>query len=278
MFLLRLSIALGITYALYAGVMYGEQRSLLFPIATEEHHAYRGLLPHDATLAAMKTSFGEARAVFLPALNAVGATPAVIFTHGNAEVVDDMTGAMEALRSKGLHVLLVEYPGYSGADGMPTRESIDEASAAAFDWLVARKDVDAQRIIAMGVSVGGAPAAELTQKRPVRALVLLSTFTAVREFASGYGLPGWLVRDDFNSEQRVREFAGPVLVAHGRRDEIIPFAHGQALAAAAKLGQFQAFDCGHNDCPYRAEGFAAAVKKFLVDSKVIDAAPAMAKR
>jgi pimeloyl-ACP methyl ester carboxylesterase len=278
MFLLRLFLALGITYALYAGVMYGEQRTLLFPYANEEHHAYRGLLPHDATLATMPTSFGEARAVFLPAPRSDASAPAVIFTHGNAEIVDDMTTSMQALRAQGFHVMLLEYPGYSGADGMPTRESIDEASAAAFDWLAARKDVDAQRIIAMGVSVGGAPAAELTQKRPVRALVLLSTFTAVREFAAGYGLPGWLVRDDFNSEQRVREFAGPVLVAHGRRDEIIPFAQGQALAAAARQGQFQAFDCGHNDCPYRSEGFALALRKFLVDSNVMSAAPAVAKR
>ena len=278
MFLLRLFIAAGITYLLYAGVMYSEQRALLFPIANEEHHAYRGLLPHDATLAGLKTSYGEGRAIFLPALNAKGPAPAVVFTHGNAEIVDDMAGGMEALRRQGLHVMLMEYPGYSGADGMPTRESIDETSAAAFDWLAARKDVDAQRIIAMGVSVGGAPAAELTQKRPVRALVLLSSFTAVREFAAGYGLPGFLVRDAFDSEQRVREFSGPVLVAHGNRDEIIPFAHGKALAAAARNGQFQALACGHNDCPYRGDAFAVVVKKFLVDSKVLDPMPTIAKQ
>src|SRR5439155_16972815 len=106
--------------------------------------------------------------------------------------------------------------------------------------LAARDDVDPQRIVAMGVSIGGGPACELALSRPVRALVLLSTFTSIDEFARAFWLPPFLARDRFDNRARVSAFAGPVLVLHGRHDELIPFAHGQALAAAAKHAQFVA--------------------------------------
>jgi hypothetical protein len=45
--------------------------------------------------------------------------------------------------------------------------------------------------------------------------------------------PPFLLRDPYDNLSAVRQFEGPVLVLHSRRDEVISFAHGERLAAAA---------------------------------------------
>lgn len=248
-------------YALYAGLFWRQQRYLLFPIASPERHALRAPLPEYGRLVELPASFGTARAVFLRGPQ--GVAPAVVYTHGNGEIVDQHVRGFDAIRALGFHVLLVEYPGYGGADGETSLENIAQASVAAYDWLVRQPDVDRERVVAMGKSLGGAAAAELTRHRPVRALVLQSTFTAVADFASQLYLPAWLVRDPFDSVARLRAFAGPVLVTHGRRDELIPFAHGERLAAAARTATSRWYDCGHNDCPYEGADYLALLGDFL---------------
>lgn len=248
-------------YALYAAVFYWNQRYLLFPIASCIPAPFTATLPGYATLVELPVSYGKARAIFLRGSDR--AAPAILYTHGNGELIEQHVRGYDALRARGYHVLLLEYPGYGGADGEPGYDTIVEASLAAYDWLASRPDVDRTRIVAMGKSLGGAPAAELTRHRPVRALVLQSTFTAVADFAAQLRLPSLLVRDPFDTAARLREYTGPVLITHGRRDEVIPFAHGEALAAAARAPTTRWYDCRHNDCPYDADEYRDLLFGFL---------------
>ena len=175
--------------------------------------------------------------------------PALIFTHGNGELIEDWAHALDEYAARGVAVMLVEYPGYGRSQGRPTAESLSAASVSAYDTLASRPEVDATRIIAYGRSVGGGPAALLSLERPLAALVLESTFTSLKPFARQFLVPGWLIRDRFEVLDAVRVFTGPVLVVHGTRDGVIPYAHGQALAAANPRASFLPYDCGHNDCP-----------------------------
>jgi len=175
--------------------------------------------------------------------------PALIFAHGNGELIDYWLDEFDVLRSWGLAVLLVEYPGYGRSRGRPTERSITQAMTAAYDNLVTRPEVDPRRIVAYGRSVGGGPACALTREREVAALVLESAFTSVGDLARRFGLFGPLVLDPFDNLAAVAEFEGPVLVIHGEHDSMIPPAHGRALAGSAPLGELVLVDCGHNDCP-----------------------------
>ena len=58
-----------------------------------------------------------------------------------------------------------------------------------------------------------------------------------------------MVLDPFDNLALVREFAGPILVLHGTRDEVIPVEEGHALHVAAARSELELGDCGHNDCP-----------------------------
>jgi uncharacterized protein len=211
---------------------------------------------------ALPASFGRVHGYFLPAA-AAGRAPAMVYLHGNAELAAHNIALLQPLAGSGMHVLIVEYPGYAGSDGRPGRDSLDEAARVGFDWLAGREDVDPARIVAMGRSIGAGPAVAVAGERPVAAVVLLSAFASLDGFAHRMGAPGFLVRDRWDNSTGLRAYDGPVLLFHGRRDLIIPFAHSRVLARAAPRARLQALDCGHNDCPYFDPGFVRMLDDFL---------------
>ncbi len=233
----------------YFGLAFALQRSVLFPRPPRPDHS-----PAEGRTDVDVAWLGPGRQVEAWYLTPAGAaaerpSPAIVFTHGNGELIDYWLDEFDVLRAAGLGVLLVEYPGYGRSGGSPSEASIARAMADAYDYLVARRDVDPERIIAYGRSVGGGAAGALIRQRAVAALVLESSFTSVRRMARRHGLFGPLVRDPFDTIDAVGDFEGPVLVLHGRDDRLIPAEHGQALAERARDGELVWFDCGHNDCP-----------------------------
>jgi uncharacterized protein len=210
--------------------------------------------------------------LFLPASDgAVGPKPLVIFAHGNSALIDDWLTALDGFRQRGVGVLLVEYPGYGRSTGTPSEASIRAAFDSAYDRIIADARVDASRIIGFGQSFGGAAICLLAQDRPLRALILMSTFASLDVFPP----PGaaMLVRDHFDSVQTVSHFSGPVLVIHGRNDPRIPWQQGQRLAAAAPHSTFKLYDCGHDCWQPEHLPFWHDVTPFLAQAGIALAAP-----
>jgi len=195
--------------------------------------------------------------------------PALIFAHGNAEIIDFWVDEFKNITDMGIGILLVEYPGYGRSAGNPSQESITRVFIDAYDMLVSRSDVDPDRIILMGRSLGGGAVCQLAANRPCAALILMSTFTSARSFTKRYLVPGFLMRDPFDNLEVIKNYANPVLVIHGKKDEVIPFAHGEKLAKAAPNSTMIEYICGHNDCPPDWKIFRSDVKKFLSNAKII---------
>jgi fermentation-respiration switch protein FrsA (DUF1100 family) len=219
-------------------------------------------------------SAGRTEAWWLPARAATAAGPALLYAHGNGELIDHWVGAFETLRNAGLPVLLVEYPGYGRSGGTPSQASVGAAMRAAYDWLAAQPGVDPGRVVGYGRSLGGGAVCQLARERGLAALVLESTFTSVRTLAQGFGLPAFLVRDPFDNLAVVRAFAGPILLLHGERDEVIPVAEAEVLRGAAREGELHRFPCGHNDCP-RPD---ALVQRFLAAHGLLGPGPGTPSR
>ena len=204
-----------------------------------------------------------------PLAGGVGAAPLLLFAHGNAERIDDWATAFDEPRREGFAVLLVEYPGYGRSGGSPSEDSIRDTLRAAYDAAAADPTVDPARIVAWGRSLGGGAAAGLSRERPLAALVLESTFTSVPDVAARMGMPTSFLRDRFDNLGAVAAFAGPILVLHGARDELVPVSHARRLHAAAARGTLETLPCGHNDCPWPWE----KVRAFLAAQGVGAAAP-----
>ncbi len=254
-------------WLVWAALLFFGQRRMLFPglrARALDARAFRAAEPHRIAVPG-----GEVEAWWLPA--APGGPrpgPAVLFFHGNFELVDEWVGSFGALRDAGIGVLLVEYPGYGRSTGVATQASVTQAAVSAWDLVAAKRgEVDPARIVALGRSVGGGPASALSLQRPLAALVLSSAFTGIRAYARRYGMPPFLVKNPFDNEAAVRAFPGPVLVQHGTRDGTVPFRHGERLAAVAHDARFIRYECGHNDCPW--ERMLADMLDFLGSAGVL---------
>jgi pimeloyl-ACP methyl ester carboxylesterase len=194
---------------------------------------------------------------------------AVIFCHGNAFNLSIRAGVMPHWhRELGQAVLLFDYPGYGRSSGSPSEAGCYAAGEAGYDWLTGVQNVPGERIILYGGSLGGGTATELAHSRPHRALVLVASFTSFPDMAQLRFpfMPGrWLVRNQFDNLGKIADCKGPVFVAHGTLDDLIPLEQGERLFAAAREPKrlLRMANFRHNDLP--ADEFYPALRDFLAD-------------
>lgn len=268
-FLLKIASGILFLYLAYCCLLFFFQRHILFPRYQIEAPSETGNNA-DQEKIWLSTNYGDVEAWFLPPGQDHGRSPAVIFAHGNAELIDFWPEDLKKFTTLGIGLLLVEYPGYGRSEGTPSQRSIGQAFLAAYDALVAREDVDPSRIVLFGRSIGGGAVCALAAKRPSAALILMSTFTGVRSFASNFLIPRFLVLDPFDNLSVVGSYPGPVLIIHGKNDSLIPYKHALALHHAAQQGQMLTYDCRHNDCPPSWDTFWQNVESFLLNAGIID--------
>jgi fermentation-respiration switch protein FrsA (DUF1100 family) len=201
------------------------------------------------------------------------ARPLVVFFHGNAEVIDHQEDTVRGYHRLGCSVALIEYRGYGQCGGRPSQAGIRSDSIDFYDQLARRNDVDPERIVFHGRSLGGGIAADVARQRRPAALILQSTFTSVADMARGYLVPSFLARHPFRTDRALDTLNLPVLIFHGKRDKIIPVDHGRRLRDRAANAAYVEYDCGHNDFP----GFGNdaeywdQIASFLRTTRIIDA-------
>lgn len=160
----------------------------------------------------------------------------VLYSHGNAGNASDREWSCKFWRKLGASVLIYDYPGYGRSDGRPSEAGCQAAARAAYVWLVGEKRVPPEKLVLFGESLGCAMAVELAVTRPHRALVLYAPFTSIPDMAGEIfpWLPmRWLVTTKYDNLSKIRNYHGPLFLAHGTADSIIPFQHSERLFAAA---------------------------------------------
>ncbi len=235
-------------YIGYALLMFLVQRQLMYP---GRYIKTRGTAPIGIQTLQFTTAAGKNEAWLMPPLKLKPGEqrPLVIFFHGNGEVIDNLPNQFEGFRKQGMGILLVEYPGFGRSPGSPSEESITDTAVAAYDAVLKREEVDPQRIIIFGRSLGGGAACALAARRPSAALILLSAFSSTRTFARSSLLPSFLVRDVFDNSKVVAAYQKPVLLFHGNRDTTIPPEHSRTLQHLSVNARLIELPCDHNDCP-----------------------------
>jgi fermentation-respiration switch protein FrsA (DUF1100 family) len=170
----------------------------------------------------------------------------VLYSHGNAEDIGDIREILETFRDKGFSVLAYDYRGYGTSAGAPSEKNAYEDVEAVYEYLVGKLGCPPDRIIALGRSLGGGVAMHLACRKKVAGLILESSFVTAFRVATRIPLTPF---DKFRNIDKIRKVRCPVLVIHGRDDEVVPFWHGEKLFEAAnepKL-KFWVDGAGHND-------------------------------
>lgn len=218
----------------------------------------------------IRTEDGETlHAWWVPAVGRMaGMRGIILFFHGNAGNISQRIDYLLMFSRLGYATLIVDYRGYGLSSGEPTEQGTYNDALAAWQWLEQIRGAKPMDIIIAGESLGGAVASWLAVQHAPRALLLMSTFTSVPDLAAQIYpfMPVRIIaRYSYDSLSNIRSVNVPVLIAHSRDDDVVPFAHGQALfAAASGPKQFIEMRGGHNEAfIFAREDWRNAVALFL---------------
>jgi len=226
-------IALGVVTAFggFVLLMYLAQRSLMyFPDRARVAPAAAGLPAAEEVV--LGTADGEKVIVWHIAPR--DRRPVILYFHGNGGALQHRVDRYRRLTADGTGLVALSYRGYGGSTGSPSEAGLLADAEAAYAFAAAR--YPPERLVVWGESLGSGVAVAIAATHPVASLVLESPFTSAADVASGvyWYLPvRLLMKDQFRSDERIGKVTAPVLVMHGERDRVVPFALGQRLFGLA---------------------------------------------
>jgi uncharacterized protein len=213
--------------------LYVHQRSIIYD---------RGVLTRSALEARIKHSFqGKAQElspfdalVIEPEASAIKGT--AVWFHGNGGIAADRAHFVPVFASRGIRLVLAEYPGHAARAGAPSEQSLVKDALALYAHLHARYPGP---IWLIGESLGTGIATQVAAQSPLKPerLVLLTPFLSLAE-AAAQRYP-WvpvrlILRDLFDSARHLPKYSGPVSILIAQLDEVIHPRQARTLSRIAR--------------------------------------------
>ncbi len=255
------------SYGLLIAVLYFMQGRMLYLPGVPGRTL--AMTPVDVGMDYQDVSIKTADGVTLHGWFVVGRSSQVLlFFHGNAGNISHRLDSIRQFLNLGLSVLIIDYRGYGQSGGRTTESGIYRDADAAWRYLTENRGISNSDIVIFGRSLGASAASWLAAQHQPLALIVESSFTSVPDIAQElypWLSARWLSRFSHATRDYVRDVRCPVLVAHSRDDEIIPFHHGEAIFAAANEPRtLLVLNGTHNDAFLREESaYIEGVRTFL---------------
>ena len=253
--MLRTGVGLVLTLcglaAVLLALLYANQRSLIYLPARLDPARFAQLVR--ASLGERATILAPFDAVVVEPPATVPARATVILFHGNAGLGIERSYLVPVCATRGLRLVLAEYPGYGGRAGEPSERALVADGEALYAEVLRR--YRGAPVLLAGESLGTGVAVQVATGRepPPARLVLLTPFLSLAETAARaypYLPARYLVRDRFDSAGRLPRYRGPVAILVAGEDEVVGAAQGRALVALARARGETAYvelpDGGHN--------------------------------
>jgi len=158
----------------------------------------------------------------------IGKSVTFLYTHGNSGTLFRYWYRAVALWSMGANVFIFNYRGYGLSKGEPTRSNIKNDARIAASYIKTRQDVDTNKIIVYGYSMGAIPASYLagssSHKNRFAGVILESGLDSpekILHLSTGTEFPGGFFFDDspFNGPDFIKSATIPILHIHGAKDD-----------------------------------------------------------
>lgn len=195
----------------------------------------------------------------------------ILYSHGNAEDLGHLAPFLAEMARRGFSVLAYDYRGYGLSDKrFPSASAAFRDIEAVYRHAIDSLHIPPNRLVVYGRSVGSGPSTHLAATTPVGGLILEGGFTSAFRVVTRVPLFPF---DRFPNLANLERIHVPMLVIHAMRDEVIPFAHGEQLYAAAREPKQRLWVEGahHNDLSDVAgESYWAALRAF---GKIVESRP-----
>ena len=133
-----------------------------------------------------------------------------------------------------VNVLAIDYRGYGKSSGKPSEEGLYLDAGAALQYLLDCNEIDVNKIVLYGHSLGGAVAihvATVLHPDNVAGVIVENSFTSIKQTACSMFscvslllrfLPQLCFKNKFNSLDKVKNLNKPVLFICGAEDQLLP--------------------------------------------------------
>ena len=167
----------------------------------------------------------------------------ILIFHGNAGNLFNRVYKLNELNKLDVNILLISWRGFSGNKGKPTEKNLYHDAEEAVKWLNNRGAIS-KNIILYGESLGTGVATELGTSNAFGGIILESPFTSIANAAKIYYpyLPvNIILKDRYNSIGKIKNITTPILIMHGKKDNIVPQKMGLELYEKANQPKFSYF-------------------------------------
>jgi fermentation-respiration switch protein FrsA (DUF1100 family) len=167
----------------------------------------------------------------------------VVFFHGNAGNLLNRVHKINELNKLDINILLTSWRGFSENKGKPSEKNLYYDAQQIIDWLKVQ-GLDNKDIVLYGESLGTGVATELASKNNFGGIILESPFTSMVDTAKIYYpyLPvNFLLKDRYDSKSKISDIKTPILIMHGKMDNIVPQQMGLELFEKANNPKYSYF-------------------------------------
>jgi fermentation-respiration switch protein FrsA (DUF1100 family) len=230
--LVKIVAAIVSVYLLVALVMYmGQRRLMYFPDAKHVLPGHAGLANVSERI--LNAPDGARNIVWYG--KAKPGQPTLLYFHGNGGGLAERADRIQRFMGQGWGVYMMAYRGYAGSTGYPTEANNIADARRAYDALV-QEGVPPSSIILYGESLGTNVATRMAAEKASSGLILESPYTSVLEIAvTDYPfLPvRLLLSDRYETDKVIPQVRVPVLILHGKQDDVIPVAMAHRMVKLA---------------------------------------------
>ena len=189
----------------------------------------------------------------------------LVLFHGNAGHLSNRIYKINELNKLNINILLISWRGFSGNKGSPTEKNLYQDAEAAIKWLNEQK-IENEQIILYGESLGSGVAVEIAKKNDFNGIILESPFTSIENSAKIYYpyLPvKLLLKDKYDSISKIKMINIPILIMHGKKDDVVPFAMGKELFEKANTPKHSYFTSEDDHMMEFNSNLINAIKEFI---------------
>ena len=189
----------------------------------------------------------------------------ILFLHGNAGSLENRIHKINNFKNINVNFLLISWRGFNGNQGKPTEKGLYEDARSAVRWLKS-KGINEKNIIIYGESLGTGVAIEIGQNKKFAGIILESPFTSM--IAAGKDkypyLPiKLLLKDKYESDKKIKNIKSPVLIMHGKVDNIVPFYMGKKMYELANEPKYSYFSDYDDHMMEYNENLLKVLKEFI---------------